>query len=884
MISSFTQILSAANLEFDATDIADVLWLAQFIQAPSVSSEPDGQPEDNQDSSEDTSTPKTDDAKATNQPSIDLRTSQPSTTTQLSGNTPAERETPSDVPFAVPASPAIRTRLDLARALRPLMRKVPSQKYWELDETATVNEIAQTQIWNPVVKPSQERWLELDLVVEESKTTDIWERVIEDLNQVVQYQGAFRAVRTWRLSATSGQVQIFSRWSRRDSTSNDQTRIPDRPKSPRELIDPTGRRLIWFVTDCTSTLWRQSQIFDCLRLWSQGQPIAILQLFPERFWSRTALSQGYLVRLWSHPVGLKAQRFEVEGIPRRLQRKQGHKLVTVPIVSLEVESVQLWSRVLAGAGDAFTPGRTFNISSIDTAISSTTQVSSTSERTAYERVALFRATSSETAITLANLMAAAPVSLPVIDLLREAFRDQFNEEVLQAHVAEVLLSGLLYRCDRDETEPCQYVFWGDDSTNSEERVRDILLGDASIRTTVRVLNELSACICRKLGCPVKTFEALLQDIQDLESELRNTALPFAKVGVDVLRRLGGEYGNLAERYGKTVIFPHLEPFEFIDALFTENEFTDFLPPLKTGDFVILTLQPEESNLGAVILESFDFTVATLKSSRDRWSIQRQQHSANHYIESLLNETGLDMVRIPGGSFVMGSPEEEHQNFDDEFPQHEVSVSDFFIGRYPVTQKQWREVSSYPKINHDLPLEPSNFRGDERPVEQISWYMAVEFCERLAHHTGRPYRLPSEAEWEYACRAGTTTPFHFGETKTAELANYNSKFSYVGIPTQESVEETTPVGHYGVANAYGLSDIHGNVSEWCADHYHDNYEGAPKDGSAWLTDKDSTQRVYRGGSWNQFIRMCRSACRLCFGPNVQSFNVGFRVVCSAPKAL
>ncbi|BDM82833.1 formylglycine-generating enzyme family protein [Acaryochloris marina] len=883
MISSFTQVLKSANLEFDATDIADILWLAQFIQAPVGSSDLNDQQGMNDVTNEDISKPETKPALSTDQPAIDLLTPQSPTTGEQSSNTPAERKTSSGVPFAVPASPAIRTRLDLARALRPLMRKVPSQKQWELDETATVNEIAQTQIWNPVVKPAQERWLELDLVVEESKTTDIWERVIEDLNQVVQYQGAFRAVRTWRLSATSGQVQIFPRWNRRDSATNDRPRIPDRPKSPRELIDPTGRRLIWLVTDCTSDLWRQSQIFDCLRLWSKGQPIAILQLFPERFWSRTALSQGHLVRLWSHPVGLKAQKFEVEGIPRRLQRKPSNKLVTVPIVSLDVESVRLWSRVLAGSGDAFTPGRTFNISSIDAAVSSTAQVSSTSEKKAYERVALFRATSSDTAITLANLMAAAPVSLPVIDLLREAFRDQFTEEVLQAHVAEVLLSGLLHRCDRDESEPCQYAFWGDNSTDSEERVRDILLGDASIRTTVRVLNELSACICRKLGCPVKTFEALLQDIQDLESELRNTALPFAKVGVDVLRRLGGEYENLAERYGQTVLFPQLDSFEFIDAIFSENEFTDFPPHLATGDFAILTLQPEAFNSNLVILEAFDFNVATLEGRRGKWTIQQRQHSAQRYLEHLSSDTDLEMVSIQGGTFRMGSPKDELERFGDEGPQHQVTVESFFLGRYPITQAQWRVVANLPQIERELETDPARFKGDNRPIEKVSWFDAIEFCDRLSRYTGREYRLPTESEWEYACRAGTISPFHFGDMITPEIANFNGS-AYADGPTGESREATTPVDHFGIANAFGLSDMHGNVWEWCQDHWHDDYDGGPTDGSAWISENDSAFRVRRGGSWDFFPRNCRSAYRFFINPESRDINIGFRVVCSAPRSL
>jgi formylglycine-generating enzyme required for sulfatase activity len=123
-----------------------------------------------------------------------------------------------------------------------------------------------------------------------------------------------------------------------------------------------------------------------------------------------------------------------------------------------------------------------------------------------------------------------------------------------------------------------------------------------------------------------------------------------------------------------------------------------------------------------------------------------------------------MILIPAGDFIMGAPTEEDKSYDDERSQRRVTIpSPFFMGRYPITQAQWRIVASFPQIKRKLSLEPSNFKGDNRPVESVSWYDCLEFCARLSVHTGKNYRLPTEAEWEYACRAGTTTPFHFGET-------------------------------------------------------------------------------------------------------------------------
>jgi formylglycine-generating enzyme required for sulfatase activity len=205
-----------------------------------------------------------------------------------------------------------------------------------------------------------------------------------------------------------------------------------------------------------------------------------------------------------------------------------------------------------------------------------------------------------------------------------------------------------------------------------------------------------------------------------------------------------------------------------------------------------------------------------------------------------------------------------------------------MGRYPVTQAQWRAVAALPE--RELNPDPAEFKGENCPVERVSWYDAVEFCARLSAHTSRQYRLPTEAEWEYACRAGTQTPFYFGKTLTTEVANYDGNYTYADGPKGEYRQETTPVDHFGIANAFGLSDMHGNVDEWCQDHWHDSYEGAPTDGSAWIEGGDSGRRILRGGAWNDDPRYCRSAYRVFSGPGVGYNDGGFRVVCSAPRAL
>ena len=250
-------------------------------------------------------------------------------------------------------------------------------------------------------------------------------------------------------------------------------------------------------------------------------------------------------------------------------------------------------------------------------------------------------------------------------------------------------------------------------------------------------------------------------------------------------------------------------------------------------------------------------------------INDRERQNQHFTEDLGNGIEIEMLYIPGGNFTMGAPNNEQGSSNNERPQHQVRVPTFFMGKYPVTQAQWRAVTFITKVNRELNPDPSYFKGDNRPVESISWFDAVEFCQRLSQYTNKNYRLPSEAEWEYACRARSTTPFYFGETITSDLVNHDGNY-----------KRTTDVGSLGRANAFGLYDMHGNVWEWCADQWHENYTGAPTDGSAWIdtSDNDNHCRLLRGGSWNLIPESCRCAYRYYNNPEVVFDGRGLRVVC------
>jgi formylglycine-generating enzyme required for sulfatase activity len=246
---------------------------------------------------------------------------------------------------------------------------------------------------------------------------------------------------------------------------------------------------------------------------------------------------------------------------------------------------------------------------------------------------------------------------------------------------------------------------------------------------------------------------------------------------------------------------------------------------------------------------------------------------------------LTMLWIPPGRFWMGSPASELERRESEGPQHLVQLQGFFLAQTPITQLQWRTVAQWkpgkrePAWERELNPYPSRFEGDQLPVEGVSWKDANEFCLRLSQRTGRIYCLPSEAQWEYACRAGTTTAFHFGATITMELADYDRTRAYSDGPKGEYRGQMTDVASFP-ANPWGLHDMHGNVSEWCADHWHANYEGAPEDGRAWLDDKadEDAIRLLRGGSWDDYPRNCRSAYRLRYRPVIRTLYCGFRVCC------
>ena len=229
-----------------------------------------------------------------------------------------------------------------------------------------------------------------------------------------------------------------------------------------------------------------------------------------------------------------------------------------------------------------------------------------------------------------------------------------------------------------------------------------------------------------------------------------------------------------------------------------------------------------------------------------------------------NSVGMKLSLIPPGQFLMGSPPKEEWHRDDETLHRVTLTKAFYMGTTEVTQGQWKAL---------MGTNPSFSTGDALPVETVTWEQAVEFCRKLSEKEGTQYRLPTEAEWEYACRAGTTTPFHTGETISTDQANYDGNYTYAGGRKGVFRETTTDVGSFA-PNAWGLHDMHGNVWEWCADWYGEYPKGEASDPTS---PAQGEKRVVRGGCWINFPAVCRSANRGKTVPVSWNFHFGFRVV-------
>jgi formylglycine-generating enzyme required for sulfatase activity len=276
---------------------------------------------------------------------------------------------------------------------------------------------------------------------------------------------------------------------------------------------------------------------------------------------------------------------------------------------------------------------------------------------------------------------------------------------------------------------------------------------------------------------------------------------------------------------------------------------------------LITTNPNKSALNVSVSNETNTVPATKKNSTK--------------VLEMKNSIGIELIKIPSGSFTMGSPTSEENRDNNEGPQRKITVNyEFYIGKYEITQEEYEKV---------MGNNPSHFRNCPLcPVEQVSWNNAKDFIQKLnSRNDNYVYRLPSEAEWEYAARAGTTTAFAFGNNLSSDLANFDGNYPHDKSEKGKYVGKPVKVGSYE-PNAWGLHDMHGNVLEWCEDIYSTsyNFSALPTNGSPNLKVGNAELRVLRGGSWSSSRDKLRSASRAKNAPYSINYVTGFRVAARA----
>ncbi|MDT9234809.1 SAV_2336 N-terminal domain-related protein, partial [Limnospira sp. PMC 917.15] len=550
-------LVQALQQEFQlsAKDIADIFWLACHIDQYSesvtppeeASASPGAEPPTDSSSSSQPPTepapqPPTPEDSATTPPE-NLPENQPpapaaSATPQPPQGEIVPKPEPSQtaaggggLPIRVSDAASLREPLTLARALKPLMRRVSGGRDWVIDEVATSEQIASQGIWIPVLRPRLEPWLDLDLVIEDSLSMLLWRHTLRDLEKLLKNYGIFRNVRVWSLVTDNPEAVKIRRGI--GATAKHQA-----PRSPKELIDPTGRRLVIVVSDCVSKVWREGKMTPILDLWGKRGLMAILQMLPEWMWKRSGLGWEALVRLQGLNPGDWNQNLKVDEFPLWWDEEVTHQVVKVPIFTLESESVGSWARLVAGKGKVWAAGYLFKYAEHQRRRQ---RPNSGGELTAEKRVNGFRATASRVGRKLAGLLAAAPViTLPVVRLIQE----NLLKESLPVHVAEVFLGGLLQPISEIniDTDPelVQYDFM--------PGVRELLLESMPVDETVSVIDEVTNYVAKNLGFAVEDFGAILKNPQQLgDGAVQENAIAFARVTAQVLRSLGGAYIEYAEQ-------------------------------------------------------------------------------------------------------------------------------------------------------------------------------------------------------------------------------------------------------------------------------------------------------------------------------------------------
>ena len=565
MIELVAAALKAAGLDPTWEDVADTLWLAREIGRNELTA---GPAETTLDAARDDPplpppAPAAPDGPQIPQPSgeqADTRTSPAAAAAALhlppAPGTPMPR---GGLPFQTPTATALPGALAVGHALRPLKRRVPSATTVVLDEEATAERVAEEDIWMPVLRPGLTRWLDLALVIDQSPSMAIWARTVEELRRLLERHGAFRDVRIWLLDtdAADGRSALYA--GTESATSN------ARPSTPRELVDPGGRRLILMISDCVAPAWSSGAAQALLSLWGQTSPVAVVHMLPQRLWRYTAIETESAELRAPYPGApnsrlevsswLASARRELEAALAAVQSAdpdvpsdeataplgEPSSVLPVPVIALQPRWLAPWASLIAGAGGRPVPGvvtwaRPWAGESPDTPQEAGLAPPASILPPA-ERVRRFRAVVSPAAFELAGFLAAVPLTLPIMRLVQQAMLPGSA----QVHLAEVLLGGLLERCTPvgSDVHPDQVEY--DFVDGAREILQDTVLGT----DTLRVIHTVGDFVGRRAG-RTQTFSSLLYALDEAPAGSREERA-FAAVTARALRQFGTSYEELARR-------------------------------------------------------------------------------------------------------------------------------------------------------------------------------------------------------------------------------------------------------------------------------------------------------------------------------------------------
>lgn len=493
------------------------------------------------------------------------------------------------MPTLSPSASALPQTLEIARALRPLMRRIPSYTRFLLDEKATTHRIAEAliaemprgakasrEIWIPVMKPASMRWLEVALVVDVGASMAPWRQTIDELRILLEHHGAFRDVRTWQLATDSeNSVLLYTR-------NNITRQKAPQEHDPKELIDPTGRRLILLVSDCVSPAWHSGKVQPILDKWGNNNLVTLIQVFPRRMWSRTALRTADIVDIHAKHTIHKNTGMEIEGAKigfvKDIQEKEFHikPLLPIPIITLEHEVIANWASMITGAENVWALGAIFyrNLPTSPENILST-QVSNGNARQLIQK---FNHTASQTAQTLLKLLSVAPISFPVIRLIQQAKLPGAR----QIHVAEVFLSGLFEEYLRGETnnpDDTEYDFLPE--------VREVLRESVSILDESKIIDAVSEHLGNRYG-HLKDFRTIASKssnnhINEGILAINEKSRLFARIVASSWRHRGGIYAQWADNLEKYTDVGSINPGNQIDESLAHDKLAEATPSTSPTD-------------------------------------------------------------------------------------------------------------------------------------------------------------------------------------------------------------------------------------------------------------------------------------------------------------